>query len=136
MPLYMLDTDICSYVMKRSHPAVLARLRKTAVGEVCISAITKSELAFGVEASPNRGRDEPAFVALLQHLVVLDFPEKAANIYGEIRADLQRRGMMIGGNDLLIAAHARYSELILVTNNMREFGRVHGLRLENWVTNV
>ena len=132
MPRYMLDTDICSFILKRSNEAVLRRLQAVPVGDVCISVITKSELLYGVEISPRRDQDEFAVQAFLRHVAVLDLPEEAAIDYAEIRAELRRRGEMIGANDLFIAAHARCNGLILVTNNIREFGRVERLEIENW----
>jgi tRNA(fMet)-specific endonuclease VapC len=132
MPVYMLDTDISSYIMKRSSNAVLDRLRKVPVADTCISAITKSELMYGVEVSPRRAQDKAAFEAYLRFVEVLDYPADAAEDYAQIRADLKAKGAMIGANDLFIAAHARNLGLILVTNNTREFRRVKGLRIENW----
>lgn len=132
MVVYMLDTDISSFIMKRSHESVLRRLQTVPVGDVSISAITKSELMYGVEVSPRKQQDGMALDAYLKHVEVLDYPEEAALHYGQIRAALKAAGNMIGGNDLLIAAHARSLGLVLVTNNAREFGRVPGLRLENW----
>jgi tRNA(fMet)-specific endonuclease VapC len=132
MPIYMLDTDISSYIMKRTNAAVLRKLETVAVADVCISAITKAELAYGVEMSPRRTRDQAALDAYLRYVAVLDFPSEAALDYGQIRADLKTRGKMIGANDLLIAAHARRMDLTLVTNNTREFGRVQRLKMENW----
>ena len=132
MPIYMLDTDISSYIMKRSHETVLRKLQSIAVSDVCISAITKAELAYGVEVSPRKQQDQTALDAYLRHVAVLDFPSDAAVDYGLIRGDLKSRGTLIGGNDLLIAAHARCLGLTLVSNISREFGRVSGLKLENW----
>lgn len=132
MPRYMLDTDACSYIMKRSHDRLLRRLAKVAIGDVCISVITKSELMFGVEVSPNRAKDEAALVAFLRYVEVLDFPDQAASHYAQIRADLKARGAMIGANDLFISAHARSLGLTLVTNNTGEFRRVRHLAIENW----
>ncbi|HXQ67557.1 MAG TPA: type II toxin-antitoxin system VapC family toxin [Alphaproteobacteria bacterium] len=132
MPRYMLDTDMCSYIVKRSNDAVLNRLRRVPVDDVCISVITKAELLFGVELSPRRQQDSAAVDAFLRHLAVLDLPSEAAVHYADIRADLRRRGEMIGANDLFIAAHARALDLTLVTNNRREFGRVRRLVTENW----
>jgi tRNA(fMet)-specific endonuclease VapC len=132
MAVFMLDTDVSSYIMKRSNDAVLQKLQTVAVADVCISAITKSELTYGVEVSPHRQRDQAALDEYLRHVEVLDFPGEAALDYGRIRADLKVRGAMIGANDLLIAAHARCLGLTLVTNNAREFGRVKGLQMENW----
>jgi len=132
MPRYMLDTDTCSYIMKRSNDAVLERLQRVPVGDVCISVITKSELLFGVELSPRRQQDEVALTAFLRYVEVLDFHDEASLHYAKIRADLKTLGTMIGANDLFIAAHARSLGLMLVTNNTREFGRVRDLAIENW----
>jgi tRNA(fMet)-specific endonuclease VapC len=134
MPRYMLDTDTCSYIMKRSNAAVLKRLSALPVSDVCISVITKSELLFGVEVSPRRRQDEAALSAFLNYVEVMDFPDQASLHYAHIRADLRRlgAGAMIGASDLFIAAHARSLGLTLVTNNMREFGRVSRLAIENW----
>jgi tRNA(fMet)-specific endonuclease VapC len=132
MPVFMLDTDISSYIMKRSEAAVLTRLQQVAVSDTCISVITKSELMYGVEVSPRRQQDQAALDAYLRYVEVLEYPEDAAVHYAQIRADLKRQGTMIGANDLFIAAHARCLGMILVTNNTREFGRVEGLRIENW----
>ena len=132
MPRYMLDTDTCSYIMKRSNDAVLKRLQKVSVSDVCISVITKSELQFGVEVSPRRRQDESALSAFLGYVEVLDFPETASLHYAKIRAHLKTLGTMIGANDLFIAVHARSLGLTLVTNNTREFGRVPKLVTENW----
>jgi tRNA(fMet)-specific endonuclease VapC len=132
MARYMLDTDTCSYIMKRSSEAVLNRLRKVPVTDVCMSVITKSELLYGVEVSPRRARDAAAFAAFIPYVEVMDFPDEAAAHYALIRADLKKGGTMIGANDLFIAAHARSLGLVLVTNNTREFGRIQELKLENW----
>jgi tRNA(fMet)-specific endonuclease VapC len=131
MPRYMLDTDTCSYIMKRSSDAVLKRLQKVPVSDVCISVITKSELLHGVEVSPRRQQDEAALSAFLRYVEVLDFPDSASLHYARIRTDLKTLGKMIGANDLFIAAHARSLGLTLVTNT-REFGRVRSLAMENW----
>jgi tRNA(fMet)-specific endonuclease VapC len=136
MPRYMLDTDTCSYIMKRSNDAVLKRLKKIPVRDVCISVITKSELLFGIELSPRRQQDEAALSEFLRYVDVLDFPDEASPHYAKIRADLKTRGTMIGANDLFIAAHARSLGLTLVTNNTREFGRVHNLTIENWTLTI
>jgi tRNA(fMet)-specific endonuclease VapC len=132
MPRFMLDTDISSYVMKRSSAPVLDRLRETAVAEVCVSVITKAELLYGVELSPRPEKDRAALEAFLLHVETLEFQDMAAVHYAAIRANLKRRGQLIGANDLLIAAHARSLDLVLVTNNTAEFSRVTDLKLENW----
>lgn len=132
MAEYMLDTDISSYIMKRSHDAVLRRLQTVPIGVIAISVITKSELLYGVEVSPRRQQDSLALSEYLRHVEVLDFPDEAALHYAQIRAALKARGAMIGANDLFIAAHARSLRLTLVTNNTGEFGRVPELKIENW----
>jgi tRNA(fMet)-specific endonuclease VapC len=135
MHRYMLDTDTCSYIMKRSNHAVLKRLRDVPVHDVCISVITKSELLYGVELSPRRQQDEAALAAFLAYVEVLEFPDRASAHYAAIRSDLKKQGAMIGANDLFIAAHARSLGLTLVTNNTREFSRVRNLAIENWTSN-
>lgn len=132
MPRYMLDTDTCSYIMKRSSDVLLKQLQKTPVSDVCVSVITKSELLFGVEVSPRRQQDEAALKAFLQYVEVLDFPNDACDHYAKIRSDLRKSGTMIGANDLFTAAHARSLGLTLVTNNTCEFARVRHLKIENW----
>jgi tRNA(fMet)-specific endonuclease VapC len=131
---YMFDTDICSYVMKRSHDLLLQHLQEVPVSRVCVSVITKSELLYGVEVSPRRQQDEAALNAFLSNVEVMEFPDKAALHYGQIRAHLKKLGTMIGANDLLIAAHARSLGLTLVTHNTREFGRVPRLAVEDWTS--
>jgi tRNA(fMet)-specific endonuclease VapC len=128
----MLDTDIASYIMKGTEPKVLRQLQRVPVGDVSISAITQSELMYGIEKSPNAVRDKARIEVFLRHIQVLDYPSEAALHYGQIRADLKDRGTMIGANDLLIAAHARCLGIVLVTNNTREFKRVPELKIENW----
>lgn len=132
MRRYMLDTDTCSYIMKRSHPALLKRLQSTAVDDVCMSVVTRAELLYGVEVSPQRAQDASALAAFLPYVDTLDLDDAAALHYAEIRADLKRRGAMIGANDLFIAAHARSRGLTLVTNNTTEFARVRDLSVKNW----
>jgi len=132
MKTFMLDTDISSYIMKRSHSAVLKRLQRVPVEDVCISVITKSELLYGVEVSPHRQQNQSALDGYLRYVEVLDYPDGAALHYAQIRAALKVGGAMIGANDLFIAAHARCLGLTLVTNNVREFGRIRGLTIENW----
>jgi tRNA(fMet)-specific endonuclease VapC len=136
MALYMLDTDISSYIMKRSDEAVLRKLQTVAVSDVCISVISKAEILYGIEVSPRRQKDQAALDEFLRYVEVLDFPAGAALDYALIRADLKRRGTPIGGNDLLIAAHTRYLGLTLATNNTREYWRVPGLKIENWTEPV
>jgi tRNA(fMet)-specific endonuclease VapC len=132
MRRFMLDTDICSYVMKRSNDVLLKRLQKTPLSEVCVSVITKSELLYGVELSPRRQQNEAALNTFLSYVEVLDFPDQASSHYAQVRSHLKKLGTMIGSNDLFIAAHARSLGLTLVTHNTREFARVPRLATEDW----
>jgi tRNA(fMet)-specific endonuclease VapC len=133
MPRFMLDTDTCSDIMKRSHPLVLKRLQSVSVEDVCMSVVTKAELLYGVEVSPRHTQDAVALAAFLPYVEAMEFDDDAALHFAEIRADLKTRGALIGASDLLIAAHARALRLVLVTNNTAEFERVPNLKLENWL---
>lgn len=130
---YLLDTNICIYIMKRQPAEVRDRLRDIPVGAVGISSIVLAELWHGVCKSQRRRQNEAALSDFLVFCAVEEWPVAAAKHYGEIRAELEREGKIIGGNDLLIAAHALQARATLVTNNMAEFHRVQGLSLENWV---
>lgn len=129
---FLLDTDTCSYVIKRSQPALLARLQSVPLDDIGVSVISKAELLYGVEISPRSEHDRLAVASFLQYVQVLDFPDAAADHYAKIRAELKVRGAMIGANDLFLAAHARCLGLTLITNNTRELRRVSGLLLDNW----
>jgi tRNA(fMet)-specific endonuclease VapC len=129
---YMLDTNIAIYVIKRRPVEALEQFNRAA-GRMCISAVTLSELLHGVEKSSRPDQNLKHVEDFVSRLDVLDYDSRAAAHYGDIRADLEKRGAPIGVNDLHIAAHARSQGLTLVTNNLREFDRVQGLRLENWV---
>lgn len=129
---YMLDTNIVIYVVKRRPLAVLEVFNRHA-GEMCISAVTEAELIHGAEKSQQREHNLRQVEDFTSRLEVLDYGRKAAGHYGDIRADLERKGTPIGVNDLHIAAHARSEGVVLVTNNLREFERVAGLRVENWL---
>lgn len=130
---YMLDTNICIYAIKNKPEKVLNTLKEKMNDVICISAITLAELAHGVEKSAAREKNRAALLRFLSILTVLPFDDLAAAEYGAVCADLQRKGTPIGTMDMLIAAHAKTEGLILVTNNTREFERVEGLTLENWV---
>lgn len=130
---YLLDTNICIYVIKRRPPQVLARFQRCAVGDIGLSTVTVAELQYGVAKSAFPERNQQALAAFTLPLEILPFDAPAAAAYGPIRATLERQGTSIGAMDLLIAAHAVSLGVILVTNNLREFGRVPGLQVENWV---
>ncbi|GFK94819.1 tRNA(fMet)-specific endonuclease VapC [Fundidesulfovibrio magnetotacticus] len=129
----MLDTNICVYVLNRQPPEVRRRFAAHPFGQACISAITLAELESGVAASRYRQENTLALQALLDELVMLPFDATAARHFGDIRTELKRSGTPIGPMDMLIAAHARSLGLTLVTNNVREFARVPGLAVENWL---
>lgn len=131
-PKYLLDTNICIYIRRHRPPEVLAHFQKLKAGEAAISVITGGELRYGAEKSQQRARAIQQLEELATLLPVLPLPENAAQVYGTIRRQLEARGETIGNNDLWIAAHARAAELILVTNNEREFKRVPGLKVQNW----
>jgi tRNA(fMet)-specific endonuclease VapC len=128
---YLLDTDACIYLINERPKAVLARFRRHAVGDVGVSAVTVSELAWGV-AKTGSARNRAALDAFLLPLEIAPYDLAAALRYGELRADLARRGRPIGPLDTMIAAHALSLGATVVTNNLREFGRVPDLAIENW----
>ena len=129
---YMLDTNTCIYAIKNSPCSVRLRLKKSLPEGVFISAITLAELEYGVCRSRLKEQNKNALLKLLTGIGVLPFDGEAAVEYGSVKAELQKSGTPIGPLDTLIAAHAKAAGLTLVTNNTREFGRVGGLRLENW----
>jgi tRNA(fMet)-specific endonuclease VapC len=130
---YLLDTNTCIYIIKRSPEQVMLRFKRLRVGDVGVSAITVCELQFGVSNSSQPEKNQRALTEFLGPLEILDFPAAASVVYGDIRTRLQRAGTPIGSYDLLLAAHALQRELTLVTNNVREFRRVPDLRTENWI---
>ena len=130
---FMLDTNIIAYAKNNRPETVLKRLMQHSPEDYCISSITLAELEFGVYNSARPEQNQLALVTFLARIKVVPFDADAAREYGITRADLTRKGTLIGANDLLIAAHARALDVTLVTNNTREFERVDGLKLENWV---
>lgn len=130
---YLLDTTICIYIARHNPPEVRERFARHTASELAMSVITLGELRFGAEKSQMRERALSSIQTLAQLITLAPLPEAAAEHYGEIRAELQKSGQMIGNNDLWIAAHARAQGWIVVTNNEREFFRVAGLQVENWV---
>ncbi len=128
----LLDTDICIYVINRKRPEILARVRNYRFGAVGISAITYAELRFGVENSSRVEANLDRLERFLLPLEIVPFDAEAGRQYGRLRTELKRAGCPIGSNDLLIAAHAFSLEVTLVTNNVREFVQVSGLRVEQW----
>ena len=129
---FMLDTNICIYTIKHKPDTVIQNFLLHDPEEMCISAVTYAELMHGVEKSRAADKNRIALALFLSPLTILDFSVCAAEEYGKIRAELERRGTPIGTMDLLIAGHARAERLVLVTNNTKEFLRVEGLAAENW----
>jgi tRNA(fMet)-specific endonuclease VapC len=129
---YLLDTNTCIYVIKRRPPALLSLFNQFE-GQMAISSITLAQLLHGAEKSELRDRNLRVVEDFGSRLSVLPYAEQEAAHYGAIRSELERAGQPIGVNDLHIAAHARSRAHTLVTNNLREFERVRGLLLENWV---
>lgn len=129
---YLLDTNICIYLINERPKKVLAHFKRHSLGDIGISSITASELAFGVAKSAS-SKNSAALEAFLLPLNVVDYDAGAAMIYGDIRATLEKQGKTIGPLDMLIAASALSRQLILVTNNEKEFRRVSKLKVENWL---
>ena len=129
---YMLDTNICIYVIKNRPVALRERFDQLAEA-LCISVITLAELLYGVEKSARRTPNLQAVEQFTARLEVVPFSPRAAAHFGQIRAELAKLGTLCGAYDMLIGAHARSEGLMLVTNNVREFQRIPGLRIDNWV---
>jgi tRNA(fMet)-specific endonuclease VapC len=130
---FMLDTNICIYIIKKRPLQVLNRFRTFDVADIGVSSITLSELEYGVEKSTKREQNREALVAFMGPLEIAPYDDLAAHHYGAIRAYLEKAGRPVGAMDLLIAAHARSLSIPLVTNNASEFRRIPGLSVENWL---
>jgi tRNA(fMet)-specific endonuclease VapC len=130
---YMLDTNICIYIIKRKPTDVIERFRQTRISQVGISSITLSELEYGIVTSSKPDQNQFALAQFLAPMEILPYGDEAAQQYGRLRAFLEKQGNPIGSLDMLIAAHALSLECILVTNNEKEFNRVPNLKVDNWV---
>ena len=131
---YLLDTNICIYLIKQKPLDVLQKFEAQQVGDIAVSSITVAELHFGVQKSQFLKRNQKALDQFLIPLVIAEFDYRASMIYGKIRADLETQGTPIGALDTLIAAHALSLNSTLVTNNVKEFSRVPNLKVVNWVS--
>ena len=129
---FVLDTNICIYIIKKKPIQVFDKFRELAPGNVGISSITFAELQHGIKKSASPEKNQLALNQFLLPLEIMDFDMDAAMEYGMIRADLEQKGTPIGPLDTLIAAHVKSKGLILVTNNEKEFIRISGLKVENW----
>jgi tRNA(fMet)-specific endonuclease VapC len=129
---YLLDTNMCIYIINRRPLEVIQKFKQCAPGQIGISAVTLSELRYGISKSTRREKNETRLEEFLLPFEVLPYDADAATVYGDIRFQLEKSGHPIGSLDLLIAAHAISADLTLITNNEKEFRRVHRLRVENW----
>lgn len=134
---YLLDTNICIYIIKKSPEKVIKKLeaiiKAEDKNEIYLSSITVSELYYGVEKSAQEDKNREALKGFLTPFQVIDFDLRSAEIFGQVRSNLEKKGTVIGPYDLQIASVALAHDFILVTNNIKEFERVEGLQLENWV---
>lgn len=131
--MYMLDTNICSYILKKRPLSVLEKFKKVGAESLSISTIVLAELCYGASKHPSGNKIQADINDFASRLCVIGWSHQAARYYGDIRANLERAGMPIGNMDLMIAAHALSIEAILVTNNMRHFRSIPDLQLENWI---
>jgi tRNA(fMet)-specific endonuclease VapC len=130
---YMLDTNICIYIIKRKPRAVVERFLRTEISKIGISSITLSELMCGVTKSSKPEQNQMALAQFLAPLEILPYTDDAAQYYGELRVYLEKQGTPIGSLDMLIAAHSLSTDCTLITNNEKEFIRIPNLQIENWV---
>ena len=130
---YLLDTNICIYIINKKPASVIKRIQSKQPEQIAISTITQAELEYGIARSRNVDQNRIALLEFLFPFLLIDFDQMAAVQYGLIRASLESRGKPIGSIDMLLAAQAKSRDLILVTNNEKEFHRIEGLKLENWV---
>jgi len=132
MKLYMLDTDMCSYIIKEHPESVHQRFQTLAMEQLCVSVVTYAELIYGVERSSSKRVNRPIIEDFVRHLDVMEWGTEAADQYGVIRAELEAAGTPIGAMDMMIAAHAKSIKAVLVTNNQKHFTNVKGLKIDNW----
>jgi len=131
--MYLLDTNICIYIINKKPRSVVEKIKKLKPSQVKLSAISIGELEYGVSKSKNREKNRNALIDFVSGFDILPFTDSDAEVFGLVRADLERRGTVIGSYDMQIAAQSISNDLILVTNNTGEFERINGLKLENWV---
>jgi tRNA(fMet)-specific endonuclease VapC len=132
MKRYMLDTDMCSYIIKEHPESVRQRFQTLAMEQLCVSVVTYAELIYGVERSSSRRINRPIIEDFVRHLDVMNWDTEAADQYGVIRAELEAAGTPIGAMDMMIAAHAKSIKAVLVTNNQKHFTKVKRLKIDNW----
>ena len=132
MKRYMLDTDMCSYIIKERPESVRQRFQKLAMEQLCVSVVTYAELIYGVERSSSKRVNRPIIEDFVRHLDVMDWDTGVADQYGVIRTELEVAGTPIGAMDMMIAAHAKSIKAVLVTNNQKHFTKIKGLKIDNW----
>ena len=130
---YMLDTNICIYIINNKPPKIINRFKKEYIGNIVISSITLAELKFGAYNSGNPSKNLSAITKFTSPIEVLEFNEVASDYFGQVKSHLKASGNMIGQFDMLISAHALQESCILITNNIKEFERVPNLIVENWI---
>ena len=130
---FMHDTNICNYIITRKPPNVMKRFKQTKIAQIAVSAITLSELSYGVSKSSKPEQNQIALAQFIAPLEILPYGDDAAQYYGNLRTDLEKQGATIGSFDVLLAAHALPIDGTLVTNNVEEFIRIPNLKVENWV---
>lgn len=130
---YILDTNICIYIINQKPPVILAKFQSIPLGEIGILVITLAELYYGAVKSASLDKNIAALNRFVIPLEIFNFDYSAVREYGIVRSNLEKKGTPIGSLDMLIAAHAKSMDFIIVTNNEQEFGRVEGLRIENWI---
>ena len=133
MTRMMLDTNICIYIIKNRPPSVKRKFESLEIGELCLSSITVSELYYGAYKSQHQAKNLKALKYFLMPFEILEYDYNAAVAYGRIRAELEKKGKVIGNMDMQIAGHALSRQMTLVTNNTKEFERISGLMLDNWL---
>ena len=131
---FLIDTNICIYIMNKRPPEVIQKFKNTEIGQIGISTITVSELNYGVSKSKYQKQNNKRLEEFLAPFEILPYDEKASRFYGKIRTQLESSGNIIGSLDMLIAAHALSKDIVLVTNNEKEFKRIKSLKVENWVS--
>jgi len=131
--LYILDTDTSSYIIKERPASVRSEFEKLSMEQLCISVVTYAELQYGVERSSTKKVNHQVVADFVRHLTIYEWDDDAAEHYGKIRTSLEQKGRLIGAMDMMIAAHARSLDAILVTNNEKHFKQVGGLKIVNWV---
>jgi tRNA(fMet)-specific endonuclease VapC len=131
--MYLLDTNICIYIINKSPKQVVERIKSLKPHQIKLSSISIAELEYGASKSKNRESNRQAIIHFASAFDIIDFDDNDAEVYGLIRAELEKKGQLIGPYDLQIAAQAISRDLILVTNNISEFSRVSNIKLENWV---